>query len=1287
MPFKWNATRIQVLPNQLNVLPSACNRSMLAAANTLAANPNVSAAGTAMTLALTQGIQNNIAAMVCQPASVQNTFRNVSQLGQSIGPSRISNSLPSRRHSPPLIRRDRERERENRRDERRDRFRDREYDRDRYSPIPSRKRSHSPKRTSHSPARRRPRIIIPKYSVQLPKISLDMKEGNVTEFRKRYTNMYIPSDFCNAHILWQEAFPPHQPFSLDHPCTFHVMHKDLNPLKENDAVLEPNDADYLFSAKVMLISVPPIKEMYKKCCALAEDSEDAKETHVHPTRLINFLVGLKGKKETVAIGGPWSPSLDGPNPEEDPCVLIRTAIRTCKALTGVDLSGCSQCVVKGSAPKVGERVLVEAAYNPNMPFKWNATRIQVLPNQLNVLPSACNRSMLAAANTLAANPNVSAAGTAMTLALTQGIQNNIAAMVCQPASVQNTFRNVSQLGQSIGPSRISNSLPSRRHSPPLIRRDRERERENRRDERRDRFRDREYDRDRYSPIPSRKRSHSPKRTSHSPARRRPRIIIPKYSVQLPKISLDMKEGNVTEFRKRYTNMYIPSDFCNAHILWQEAFPPHQPFSLDHPCTFHVMHKDLNPLKENDAVLEPNDADYLFSAKVMLISVPPIKEMYKKCCALAEDSEDAKETHVHPTRLINFLVGLKGKKETVAIGGPWSPSLDGPNPEEDPCVLIRTAIRTCKALTGVDLSGCSQWYRFVEIYYHRGESAHKGRVVPARVETVVIFLPDVWSCLPTRLEWDGLTNSYKKQLQKNLHEEMEDGNEIQEEETNHEEEDEEGKKEPTHHSELDPKTMKVNDLRSELDARNMSTKGLKSQLIARLSKALKIELEREEKQESDHPLEIDEQGEDADKKETDDTEDERKKEEDARKQTDKKDQVSLDEYYQLPETPSIIIHPSKTAKNGKFDCTVMSLSVLLDYRQADNKEHSFEVSLFAELFNEMLMRDFGFTIYYKLAEIPEPKNEKEETHKKKDEKDYGSDHEEESDEDEDKEKRKKKHKKKQTCTVDPSLLLACIYFDQTYCGYILEKDLEELLYMIGLKLSRSQVRKILQKTCKREMFYYRKITDRPLNESVNTQHSKDETVLTYIKKLSTENRKFFPVFKTKQTEPNKNISIKQECLTNGTTDKDKNNNNDQDDSSPIVFYQGTVVDIQKLVQQLVKREKACTEAEQRLRELELQLKEMQEKVRVSENQNNKANMDLIEQQQKLKNTEEELKKVQSQSEKYRKALSNCQDQLHSLHSSVQSVLRRSSSRSGSSYSSDTRNDNSTIQLKEETKSDN
>jgi hypothetical protein len=47
-------------------------------------------------------------------------------------------------------------------------------------------------------------------------------------------------------------------------------------------------------------------------------------------------------------------------------------------------------------------------------------------------------------------------------------------------------------------------------------------------------------------------------------------------------------------------------------------------------------------------------------------------------------------------------------------------------------------------------------------------------------------------------------------------------------------------------------------------------------------------------------------------------------------------------YQLPDAPAIVVHPSTTAKSGKFDCAVVSLSVLLDYRPEDNKEHSFEV---------------------------------------------------------------------------------------------------------------------------------------------------------------------------------------------------------------------------------------------------------------------------------------------------------------------------------------------------------
>lgn len=34
--------------------------------------------------------------------------------------------------------------------------------------------------------------------------------------------------------------------------------------------------------------------------------------------------------------------------------------------------------VRGALPRTGDRVMVEASYNPTMPFKWNAYRVQLI---------------------------------------------------------------------------------------------------------------------------------------------------------------------------------------------------------------------------------------------------------------------------------------------------------------------------------------------------------------------------------------------------------------------------------------------------------------------------------------------------------------------------------------------------------------------------------------------------------------------------------------------------------------------------------------------------------------------------------------------------------------------------------------------------------------------------------------------------------------------------------------------------------------------------------------------
>lgn len=315
--------------------------------------------------------------------------------------------------------------------------------------------------------------------------------------------------------------------------------------------------------------------------------------------------------------------------------------------------------VKGLSPKLGDHVLVEAAYNQNMPFKWNATRVQVLPR---------------------AN-NSSAGGSNMQ-------QSNNKSYGSVPASRESS---------SSDAYRSRRYSPDRRKSPERRPRSRDRREVDVRqlqppmtansslsslqedNERKRRREERERDRSHRPRESLERRDRSPIRKP-SPKRRRVRAV-PRYMVQIPKISLTIPVADIVEIKKRYQNLYVPSDFFTSGVKWVEAFPANAPFSINKTCSFQVMSKEVAPLDAIDAVLDPPDADYLYSAKVMLMSTPAITDIYKKVFARAEDMdseklEDGDRDYVHPTRLINFLVGLRGKNETMAIGGAWSKKLDG-----------------------------------------------------------------------------------------------------------------------------------------------------------------------------------------------------------------------------------------------------------------------------------------------------------------------------------------------------------------------------------------------------------------------------------------------------------------------------------------------------------------------------------------------------------------------------------------------------------------------------------
>ncbi|XP_077310414.1 cell division cycle and apoptosis regulator protein 1 isoform X2 [Lithobates pipiens] len=959
--------------------------------------------------------------------------------------------------------------------------------------------------------------------------------------------------------------------------------------------------------------------------------------------------------------------------------------------------------VKGKSPQVGDRVLVEATYNPNMPFKWNAQRIQTLPNQNPAQAQTLMKNPTAVMPPVAQQPAFGVQSQPPPQAQTL-LQAQISAASLNPLLQAQPSQLLQQQQPKAGllqtPVRIvSQPQPVRRIEPPSrfsVRSDRGDSISSRKDDRnRERDRDRRRSRDR-SPQRKRSRERSPRRErERSP--RRPRRVVPRYTVQFSKFSLDCPGCDMMELRRRYQNLYIPSDFFNAQFTWVDAFPISRPFQLGSYSNFYVIHKEVDPLDKNLAVLDPPDVDHTYSAKVMMLASPSLEDLYHKSCALAEDPVEVKEGFQHPARLIKFLVGMKGKDEAMAIGGHWSPSLDGPNPDKDSSVLIKTAVRCCKALTGIDLSLCTQWYRFAEIRYHRPEETHKGRSVPAHVETVVLFFPDVWHCLPTRSEWENLCRGYKQQLADKLQGERKEADGEQEED----DKDDGDAKEictPTHWSKLDPKIMKVNDLRKELESRTLSSKGLKSQLIARLTKQLRVEEQKEEQKEQEK-CEKEEEEEEERKSEDDKEDEERKRQEEVERQRREK-------RYILPEEPAIIVHPNWLAKNGKFDCSIMSLSVLLDYRIEDNKEHSFEVSLFAELFNEMLQRDFGVRIYKELLTLPEKEDKrdkkikKEDRRDKKDDKDDDEepklkrrkssdeklrseekddrkrddrkrddyrddeeidddiqedyepigaeeddgDYEDREDDDDDsstKDKREdkrenryskeslskdKEKEKKLMVTVNKDLLMAFVYFDQSHCGYLLEKDLEEIIYTLGLHLSRAQVKKLLSKVLLKESLCYRKFTDTCTDDG-----SHEETDICNEDILG--NRLLLP----------------SKITRSGVSSVEENGG--------LIVYNGAMVDVGSLLQKLEKSEKARTELEQRLQALQSKTEVDEKTISQLEASNKSLSGELKETKSDLSHLRESLKSLEDTNCQYEDQLTKTIRELSATMEGIQTVLSR------------------------------
>jgi len=164
---------------------------------------------------------------------------------------------------------------------------------------------------------------------------------------------------------------------------------------------------------------------------------------------------------------------------------------------------------------------------------------------------------------------------------------------------------------------------------------------------------------------------------------------------------------------------------------------------------------------------------------------------------------------------------------------------------------------------------------------------------------------------------------------------------------------------------------------------------------------------------------------------------------------------------------------------------ISLDGLLDYNINDDTELTFEVSLFAENFNDMLQRDFGTEIYHSLMSYnPSRKRKREEElqvnkkrkleNDKEESNDTGLEIVHNTDNVEDKEK------DSYVKVTNEKLLRAFHYFDKNRVGFLKTEDLGNILYCSGLQLSKNIVHELIDKVSSVRKVKYNDICEISIN---------------------------------------------------------------------------------------------------------------------------------------------------------------------------------------------------------------
>jgi len=186
------------------------------------------------------------------------------------------------------------------------------------------------------------------------------------------------------------------------------------------------------------------------------------------------------------------------------------------------------------------------------------------------------------------------------------------------------------------------------------------------------------------------------------------------------------------------------------------------------------------------------------------------------------------------------------------------------------------------------------------------------------------------------------------------------------------------------------------------------------------------------------------------------------------------------------------------------------------------------------------------------------------------------------------------------TKNKRLLFGCSFFDQSHCGYIETKDVEDILLTLELDLSRAEIKKVANKLAAKDQVNYRTLTDGEQGASEEAE------AIVAAQDLAKGFKQFVP----------------------GSEASESGEGHDG-----MVTFKGSVVDVSKLQSNLDKSEKVRRATDTKLIELQKKFSSTKDSNEKLEKSRDKLQGEVKDLKKKVRSLEDELKKSNDQSNKH------------------------------------------------------